>query len=52
MPAADPTPLPYLAGLLRELYPCAVRAARQRAAHVHRALKRGSTYARKRRCPQ
>ncbi|GGL15641.1 hypothetical protein GCM10010844_38220 [Deinococcus radiotolerans] len=50
MPAAPPEPLPYLTGLLRELYPCAVREARVRAAHVHRALARGSTYARKRRC--
>lgn len=52
MPAAEPTPLPYLAGLLRELYPCALRAARQRAAHVHRALARGIAYRNKRVTPQ
>lgn len=48
MPAAEPTPLLYLAGLLRELYPCAVRAARQRAAHVYRALARGAAHRNKR----
>lgn len=52
MLAAELTPLPYLTGLLRELYPCARRAARQRAAHVYYVLARGVAYRNKRVTPQ